>query len=343
MTDNLRRLSQGQRVLIFILLFGGGIVLLVAVTALLVSQALNPAQRQQAVALIDAVTVREFAALPDEDAYPAAVAVGLDGTVYTGSFASGAVWAIDASGVPTERPGSRDRIGAVVGLAVAPDGTLYVVDQVDTDPRSGGGSVWRIAPDGAIAAFADSFDEQGFVVPDDVTLDADGYVYVSDRGRDEVLRFDPDGSNAAVWWTPQVERADAYEPTGLAYHPALDAILITDAVLNTVYLVPVSDSTVSETLYDHGARANAPGFDGVTVTPTGDIYVAALGQNGVARVERGELTYIAGLFRGASDLDYDPTSDRLYVTNWNQTPLVIPGDLPQLPFALDVIDLSPEG
>jgi hypothetical protein len=71
--------------------------------------------------------------------------------------------------------------------------------------------------------------------------------------------------------------------------------------------------------------------------------VAALGQNGVAQVAGGELAYIAGLFRGASDVDYDPTSDSLYVTNWNQTPLVIPGDLPQLPFALDVIDLSPGG
>lgn len=340
---NLQRLSQGQRVLIFFLIFGGGIVLLVAVTALLISQALNPAQRQQAVALTDAMTVREFVALPDDDAYPAAVAVGPDGVVYTGSFATGAVWAIDARGRPMEIPGSRDHIGALVGLTVAPDGTLYVVDQVDTDPRTGAGSVWRMAPDGAISVLADGFDEQGFVAPDDVTLDARGYVYVTDRGRDAVLRLDPDGSSAVVWWTPpQVEGAATYEPTGLAYHPVLDAIIITDSVRNTVYAVPVSDSTSIETLYDHGARANAPGFDGVTVTPVGDIYVAALGQNGVARVEGGELAYIAGLFRGASDVAYDPTNDLLYVTNWNQTPLVIPGDQPQLPFALDVIDLSPE-
>ena len=93
----------------------------------------------------------------------------------------------------------------------------------------------------------------------------------------------------------------------------------------------------------HIGGQNAPGFDGVTVTPNGDIYVAALGQNGVARVAGGELTYIAGLFRGASDVDYSAAIDSLYVTNWNQTPLVIPGDQPQLPFALDIIDLSPEG
>ena len=214
---------------------------------------------------------------------------------------------------------------------------------MDTDPRTGGGSVRRMAPDGTITIFAESFDERGFVAPDDVTLDANGYVYVSDRGRDEVLRFDPDGSNGAAWWSPPlVEGVDAYEPTGLAYHPMLDAIIITDSVLNIVYAVPVSDSTLTETLYDHGSRANPPGFDGVTVTPDGVIYAAALGQNGVVRVEGGELTYIAGLFRGASDVDYSPLTDSLYVTNWNQTPLVIPGDRPQLPFALDVIDLSPE-
>src|SRR5262245_29728271 len=343
MFRNLQRFSRGQRILIFFLLVVGGLAVLIGLTALLVILTVHPAGRQQAVALTDDVTVREFAVLPDDDAYPAAVAVGSDGTVYTGSFATGAVWAIDADGTPTEIPNTRDAIGAVVGLAAAPDGTLYVVDQVDTDPRTGGGSVSRVTPDGAVTDFADQFDERGFIAPDDVALDADGYVYVSDRGRDAVLRFNPDGTNGISWWAPPpIEGVQDYEPTGLAYDPSRDALIITDSLLNIVYAVPVSDSSASETLYAHGARADQPGLDGVTVTTSGDIYVAALGQNGVARVADGELTYIAGLFRGASDVDYSPQIDSLYVTNWDQTALVYRVWPPQLPFALDVIDLSPD-
>jgi sugar lactone lactonase YvrE len=336
MRENLQRLSSGQRTLVLILITVGFVGLLIAITALLIALTVTPAGRQQAVALTDAVTVREFAVLPGDDAYPAAVAVALDGTVYTGSFANGAVWAIDANGTVTEIPNTRDAIGAVVGLTTAPDGSLYVVDQVDTDPRTGGGNVKRVTPDGAVTVFADLIDDQGFLAPDDVALDADGYLYVSDRGRDAVLRFDPDGSNGTVWWSsPQVEGVTHYEPTGLAYDPVRGAILVTDSVLNVVYAV--SDQT--ETLYEHGSRENPPGFDGVTVTPEGVIYVAALGQNGIAKVENGDLTYIAGLFRGASDVDY--YADQLYVTNWDQTALVYRVWPPQLPFALDVIDLSP--
>jgi len=46
-------------------------------------------------------------------------------------------------------------------------------------------------------------------------------------------------------------------------------------------------------------------------------------------------------FRGASDVTYDADSDRLFVSNWNQFSLGF-GTRPQLPFALDVIGLSPK-
>ena len=44
-------------------------------------------------------------------------------------------------------------------------------------------------------------------------------------------------------------------------------------------------------------------------------------------------------FRGASDIAYDHARRRLYVTNWNQFGLAF-GTRPQLPFAIDVIDLG---
>jgi sugar lactone lactonase YvrE len=332
MLRNLQSMSVWQRRLVFFLIFGGGLLLLLAITLLLVSQSLNSGQRVVSVALVPDVTVRPFAALPGDDAYPSAVAVASDGTVYTGSFATGAVWTITPQGDAHEIPGTRDAIGAVMGLAVMPDGTLLVVDQVDTDPLSAGGQVVRVRDD-EITVFADV----GFVAPNDLAIDAQGRVYVSDSGTNQVWRFDADGANGTIWWVSPVQGDVQPAVTGLAYDPVSDAIIVTDPELNDVYRVPVADTAVSEVIYHHGDRSNPPGFDGVTVTPDGAIYVAALGQNGVARVDDGRLDYIAGLFRGSSDVEFG-APNRLYVTNFDQAAIVIPVVRPQLPFALDVIE-----
>ena len=185
---NLRYASIWQRRLVFFLIFGGILMALVAVTWLLANQALNGGERVTAYAFAPNATLTEFAVLPDDDAYPAAVAAATDGTVYTGSFATGAIWSITPDGVVTEVPGSRDAVGALTGLAVAPDGSLLVVDQNDTDPRSSGGKVLRLQ-DGTATTFADV----GFVAPNDITLDSAGHVYVSDSGSNQVWRFDADG------------------------------------------------------------------------------------------------------------------------------------------------------
>src|SRR5215207_3807925 len=137
MMQSIQKLNLAQRRLVFFLIFGGILLALVGVTVLLLGSALN-ASRPLARALVDTVTVHEFAQLPGDDAYPASVAAWTDG-VYTGSYATGTIWSIDITGTVTEIPNTREQIGSAVGLAVAPDFSLYVVDQLDTDPRTGGG------------------------------------------------------------------------------------------------------------------------------------------------------------------------------------------------------------
>lgn len=331
--QRLQYMGVWQRRLVFFGIFGGGILLLFLITLLLVRNALNSAQRVISVALVPQVTVREFAALPDDDAYPSAVAVAPDGMVYTGSYASGAVWRITPDGDVSEVPGARDRIGALIGLGAAPDGTIYLVDQLDTDPRSAGGRVFALRGD-SLTLFA----EPGFIAPNDVTVDGQGRVYVSDSGSNQVWRFDADGANGAVWWqSPALaQEGTTAAVTGLAYDATRDAIIVTDPEIDDIYRVNVSDAA-TETLYHHGERSTPPGFDGAVVTPDGALYVAALGQNGIARVEDGRLDYIAGLFRGSSDVDFG-APDRLYVPNFDQASIVVPLVSPQLPFALDVIE-----
>lgn len=333
--QRLLRLPVRQRRIAFFLIFGGILLALLLVTLLLISNALNRSSRVVSVSLVADVTVREFAALPDQDAYPSAVTAAPDGTVYTGSYVTGAVWRITPEGTVTEIPGTRDRIGALIGLTVALDGTLLLVDQFDTDPRSSGGIVFSLVGD-TLNVFA----EPGFVAPNDVAVDGQGRVYVSDSGSNQVWRFDADGANGMVWWQspPQPESAPPAATTGLAYDATRDALIITDPEINDIYRVPVGGGE-TEVLYHHGDRATPPGFDGAVVTPDGSLYVAALAQNGIALVEDGRLDYIAGLFRGSSDLDF-AAPNRLYVSNFDQSSIVIPVVRPQLPFAIDVIELA---
>ncbi|MBL8165191.1 MAG: SMP-30/gluconolactonase/LRE family protein [Anaerolineae bacterium] len=338
MLRGIQQLGRGQRIVIFFLLMVGGLALIVGLTLLLIVSSIQGEGRRSAVPLLDGVTVRELAALPDNDSFPAAVAVAPDGRIVTGSYVTGALWLVGADGQVTEIPGSRDAIGSAAGLTFAPDGTLYIVDQRDADPRTGGGLVQRLSGDGTISTFATINDERGFVAPDDLTLDAAGNLYVSDRGRDEIWRFASDGTGT-VWWTPpQQQSIESYEPTGLAYDAAADALIVTDGLNNIVYRVAVADGA-TETLYQHGARVNPPGFDGVTLTPDGTIYIAATGQNGIARLAGEELVYVAGLFRGASDVDYSAPNG-LIVTNFDSFSLVVPAVQPRLPFALDVVELG---
>lgn len=334
-------LGPGQRRLVFFMIIVGGIALLAAITLLLASFALNSGERAMAQSLMDTVTVREYAALPDDDAYPAAVAVAPDGAVYSGSFATGAIWRIDPDGTVTELPDTRDVIGAVSGLTVAPDGSLLVVDQVDADPRTAGGMIRRIDPAGAISPLIDMANEGGFVTPDDITLDAAGLIYVTDRGRNEVWRYAADGTAGAAWFVPPASPIEAVRGavTGLAYDPTTDTILVTDPDINRVYRVGVADGA-GEILYEHAAESVAPpGFDGVTVTPDGAVYIAALGQNGVVTLVDDTFEYLAGNFRGAVDVAF-AAPDQIFVANFDQSSLVLPLVNPQLPFAIDVIDLN---
>ena len=89
------------RALLFLLLsllFGA--VLIVAMTWFVIGSA----PRSNAIAIAEDVIVSEFATLPDDDAYPAALAIDADGGLFTGSYQSGALWSINPAGEVREIP-----------------------------------------------------------------------------------------------------------------------------------------------------------------------------------------------------------------------------------------------
>ena len=102
------------RALLFLLLsLAFAAVLIIAMTFFVIGSA----PRSQAVAIAEGITISEFAALPDEDAYPAALAIDVDWQLYTGSYQSGALWSISPAGDVREIQGSSGarRVGRRAG------------------------------------------------------------------------------------------------------------------------------------------------------------------------------------------------------------------------------------
>ena len=314
-----------------------GAVLIIAMTWWVVGSA----PRSQAVAEREGVSVSEFAVLPDEDAYPAALAIAADGTVYTGSYQTGALWSISPAGDVSEVAESRQRIGSITGLDIAPAGDLLILDRI-TALESKGAVIWRYQA-GELTPVVQIPAEPtiGLQLPDDIAVDSAGLIYVSDRSPARVWRYSSAGQNLGIFWRPPAGVESA--PTGLAYDSQRNALIISDSAEDALYRVPASASELAdaieltETLFNDGAR-NGYGFDGIDVTPSGEVYLALLAWNRAARLHKGELQMLARDFRGASDLVYDAANNRLIVANWNQFSLGF-GTRPQLPFALDVIEL----
>lgn len=337
---NPARFPRLRALLLLLLALAFGFILIAAMTWFVIGSA----PRSQAVAIADGIRVAEFATLTDEDAYPAALAIDADGTLYTGSYQSGALWSISPAGAVREIQGSRERIGSVTGLDVAPDNTLFILDRI-APLKAEGAIIWRYAKgelDQLFEIRAETF--FGNVLPDDIAIDIAGRIYISDR-LGHVLRYSAAGEplgrhSGAYWWTAPC--SEGCEITGVAYDPANDALLIADPAAEAVYRVNITEGSPGDraTLIGGADQKSDYGFDGIALSPGGDVYLALLNWNRVARLKAGELVMLAKDFRGASDIAYDAARDRLYVTNWNQFGLAF-GTRPQLPFAIDVIDQSP--
>ena len=234
---------------------------------------IGAAPRSQAVAIADGLSVAEFTTLPDDDAYPAALAIDADGALYTGSYHSGALWSISPDGDAREIAGSRERIGAVSGLDIAPDGALLILDRIAPLDATGA-LVWRYV-DGELTRLFEIQSEAFFgnVLPDDIAVDAAGRIYISDR-LGHVLRYSEAGAplgwdSEAYWWLAPCR--DVCEITGIAYDRANDALLIADPAAEAVYRVRTTAGLPGDfTTLLRGADLKQDfGFDGIAVSAGG--------------------------------------------------------------------------
>jgi sugar lactone lactonase YvrE len=332
------------------------VALLFMGTALLYFQNIRSMPRPVPAALPAAgVTVTEFVQFDAADAYPASVAVAADGTLYTASYLTGAVWRIAPDGNVQSITDSAAHIGSVMGLEVDNNGILYVLDRVDP-LQAAGAVIWRITADTIEQVLTLPAQGQHVIgIPAALAADTTGHLYVADmqydrsRATGRILRITLASGAIDDWWElPAAPGEKPAAPAGLAYDALNNALLVTDAAHDAIYRIPLSNPNApAETLYAfNDSTPDRPGLNGITVADDGTIYVAALGLNRAARLEDGALVYLAAGFRGASDIAYDAHAQRLFVNNWDQRWLLPVNFLfisqqfaPRLPFSIDVIQL----
>jgi hypothetical protein len=337
----LTKQSLPLRVLAFSLFIVAAVGLIFGLTALLYYFNVSNYPRINPIALAEDVVVAEFATLPDDDSYPAALAVSSSGTLYTGSYLSGVVWRIAPDASMSEVSQSREQIGSVISLEVAADNSLYILDHLEA-LVNGGAKIWRL--DDAGLSLVQAIPSETINQPNDISIDAEGRLYISDLQGGKIFRLDSTG--LSVWW--EVPSFD-YAPAGLDYDAGSDRLLISDALRGEIYAIPTNASdTEAEriVLFD---SAEDVGFNGIDLGMNGRLYAADLLNNQVWEIELGLGTdrAIAGYYRGSSTVAYDASSNRLFVNNWDQSWLV-PLDYyfislsfsPRLPFSIDVIDLG---
>jgi hypothetical protein len=202
-------------------------------------------------------------------------------------------------------------------------------------------TLWRWQEGATPEKLYESNDRDRF--PYDLERDAEGNLYVSfvfSNKASEIMRYPVQG-DAELWWTAPEKTI----VTGIGYDATKQQMIAVDTQNSNLYAIPMQNPDASTLLYEHTVDPE-PGFGDATVAADGTIYLASLDLNRVAMLTpEGELTYLAGAFRGSSRVAYDATRRRLYVNNFDNRSLLSDQVLfvqvdvtPKLPFALDVVE-----
>jgi sugar lactone lactonase YvrE len=214
------------------------------------------------------------------------------------------------------------------GVAVGPDGSIYIADTGDDEIRkvSPSGKITRFAGDGSACSQPPNCGDGGpatnakLSAPAAVAVDRSGAVYVVDTGDSELRKVSPAGTITRVAGTGVVcatapscgdggaaTNAQLNFPSGIAIDPA-GSLLIADGGDNEVRKVSAS-GTITR-VAGSGKQCAAPpacgdgsaatsadlsGPDGVALAANGTFYIADSGDNEVRRVSAaGKISSIAG-------------------------------------------------
>lgn len=193
------------------------------------------------------------------------------------------------------------RFNAPEGVAVAPDGTLYVCDRYTSTIRkiTADHTVTTIAGRSGLTGRTDGAALSArFNGPRRIAVGPDGTIYVADTGNHAVRRILPAGTVEMVAVSSESDRMD---PVGLAID-AEGSVLVADAWthvirkidragrLSIVAGLPGVSGSVDGPV--GSARFNAP--EGVAIDSDGAIYVADTANHTIRKIVNGLVTTVAG-------------------------------------------------
>ncbi len=332
-TTHTRRMRRFN--LLLVLLFVGGIVAICGFSLYVTLDSIQ-GERNEPKTNMEGIRIETLVEFEDKKAYPEALTIAADGSLYSGSYCTGEIWKITTDGAMETYLQADSGVGAASGMAFSPSGDLYVIDRENCDPRKSVSKIKKITPDGTVTDFGD--------IPDTELLNSlafapDGTLYATDTQLGEVRFYTPDGTGA-TWWELPEPRENA-RPTGLEYDPVHHALVVADSSNGVVYRVVIGEDgkpgDITE-IYEQRERE----LDGLTVDDEGNVIFTIYDSNQVAMVdEMGLFTVLAEDFREPSDVAY--LDGKVYVTNFDGVslaPLVSMIVDPSLPFTIDVIDMT---
>ena len=156
------------------------------------------------------------------------------------------------------------------GMRFIPGGDLIV--NKDTT-----GQVLRVEPDGTVHTVVN-----GLSYPNGMTVDMEGFVYVTDQGTNKVLRIDPIAEEYEVITTA------VGSPNGITF--SVDYKLLFIAGFNgdpTVYALPVEAPGVFGEAFTYATNVGTGALDGMGVDICGNLYIADYGASQLLRIPPG--------------------------------------------------------
>lgn len=261
--------------------------------------------------------VEVFAEVPPPG-HPEGVAIGDDGTVYTGTqqhvselplHGPSKVFAYSPEGelireyvIEGQDP---SRGTGVVGMAFDGNGILYVIDRyprrviaLDTDT----GEQWTYATFAQLRSLCVPISGLTLMtmcaIPDDLTFAPDGTMYVTDVAQALIWRVPPGGGEAEVWFD-DIRTYSLFGPNGIEVLEDGRALMFAQSLtspFHVVGLIPRPDTSrlYTLTIEDDGSPGElevfwesrpADGIDGFALAASGNIYLAMALANAVVAID----------------------------------------------------------
>ena len=195
------------------------------------------------------------------------------GNLYFVNWSTSSIIKLTPDGTASEFFNTR---GSPAGLALYPDGALYVADEGDDIH-----GVLRV-DEGRATILVDAYESTPLNGANDLVFDRDGILYFSDPWRSSLAN--PIGGFYRLFLDGRLERLDqglAF-PNGVAISPAGDAVYLAETYRNQNQRYAIDERGQLGPREEFAALPGSEGPDGMAFDEAGNLYVAHYGGGRVA-------------------------------------------------------------